>query len=51
LSRSVPVLSGKWSQDPTAWPELDAHFKTVMQAGGSADRLVQTFTTAAESHS
>jgi hypothetical protein len=47
----VPVLSVKWSQDPTAWPELDAHFKTVMQAGGSADRLVQTFTTAAESHS
>ena len=47
----VPVLSVKWIQDPTAWPELDAHFKTVMQAGGSGDRLVQTFTAAGESHS
>lgn len=47
----VPVLSVKWVQDPTAWPELDAHFKTVMQQGGSGDRLVQTFTTGGESHS
>lgn len=47
----VPVLTVKWTQDPTAWPELDAHFKAVMQAGGSGDRLVQTFATAGESHS
>lgn len=47
----VPVLSAKWISDPTAFVELDAHFKTVMQQGGSGDRLVQTFTTNAVSHS
>jgi hypothetical protein len=41
----VPVLSAKWISDPTAFAELDARFKTVMDAGGSGDRLVQTFTT------
>lgn len=40
----VPVLSVKGTGDPTAFVELDAYFKTVMQSGGSADRLVQTFT-------
>lgn len=41
----VPVLTVKWISDPTAFVELDAHFKSVMQQGGSGDRLVQTFTT------
>ena len=41
----VPVLTVKWISDPTAFVELDAHFKTVMEQGGSGDRLVQTFTT------
>ena len=40
----VPVLSAKWISDPTAFVELDARFLTVMQQGGSAQRLVQTFT-------
>ncbi|MES2946231.1 MAG: hypothetical protein V4772_25455 [Pseudomonadota bacterium] len=40
----VPVISVKWISDPTAFVELDSYFKSVMQAGGSADRLVQTFT-------
>jgi hypothetical protein len=47
----VPVLSAKWISDPTAFVELDAHFKEVMQQGGSGDRLVQTFTSNAQSHS
>ncbi|MDB5851180.1 MAG: hypothetical protein JWP29_4932 [Rhodoferax sp.] len=41
----VPVLSAKWISDPTAFAELDARFRAVMDAGGSGDRLVQTFTT------
>ncbi|MCR5868660.1 S9 family peptidase [Aquincola sp. J276] len=41
----VPVLSTKWIDDPTAFVELDAYFAQVMAQGGSADRLVQTFTT------
>jgi hypothetical protein len=41
----VPVLSTKWISDPTAFVELDARFRAVMQQGGSGDRLVQTFTT------
>jgi hypothetical protein len=41
----VPVLSVKWISDSTAFAELDAHFRSVMQQGGSGDRLVQTFTT------
>jgi len=40
----VPVLSAKWISDPTAFVELDARFRAVMQQGGSGDRLVQTFT-------
>lgn len=47
----VPVLSVKWVNDPTAFVELDAHFKTLMQRSGTADQLVQTFVSAAESHS
>lgn len=47
----VPVLSVKWIDDPTAFVELDAHFKTLMQQSGTSDRLVQTFVSAAESHS
>jgi hypothetical protein len=47
----VPVLTAKWISDPTAFAELDAHFKDVMQRGGSAERLVQTFTSNAQSHS
>ncbi len=47
----VPVLSAKWISDPTAFVELDAHFREVMRQGGSGDRLVQTFTTRGESHS
>lgn len=31
--------------------ELDSHFKSVMDAGGSGERLVQTFTPQAVSHS
>ena len=41
----VPVVSTKWISDPTAFVELDAYFLQVMTRGGSADRLVQTFTT------
>jgi hypothetical protein len=40
----VPVLTVKWISDPTAFVELDAYFKAVMEQGGSGDRLVQTFT-------
>jgi len=47
----VPVVSVKWIDDPTAFVELDAHFKTLMQQAGAADWLVQTFVSAAESHS
>jgi hypothetical protein len=41
----VPVLTTKWIDDPTAFVELDAYFKSVMDRAGSGDRLVQTFTT------
>jgi hypothetical protein len=41
----VPVLTVKWISDPTAFVELDSHFRSVMQKGGSGDRLVQTYTT------
>lgn len=47
----VPVLSVKWINDPTAFVELDSRFRDVMAAAGNADRLVQTFVNAAESHS
>lgn len=40
----VPVLTTKWVADPTAFVELDAHFKSVMDRAGSGERLVQTFT-------
>ena len=40
----VPVLTTKWISDPTAFVELDAYFRTVMERGGSGDRLVQTYT-------
>lgn len=40
----VPVLSTKWISDPTAFVELDAYFKAVMDRAGTGDRLVQTFT-------
>jgi hypothetical protein len=40
----VPVLTTKWIADPTAFVELDAHFKHVMAQAGNAERLVQTFT-------
>ncbi|MBU0827520.1 MAG: hypothetical protein KKE41_06470 [Gammaproteobacteria bacterium] len=40
----VPVLTVKGVDDPTALVELDAYFKTTMERGGSAARLVQTFT-------
>lgn len=47
----VPVLTVKWVDDPTAFVELDAHFRTLMQQSGAGDRLVQTFVRGAESHS
>jgi hypothetical protein len=47
----VPVLTVKWISDPTAFVELDAHFRTLMQQSGFGDLLVQTFVSAAESHS
>ncbi|MBV7429706.1 MULTISPECIES: hypothetical protein [unclassified Acidovorax] len=40
----VPVLTVKGVEDPTAFVELDAAFKATMEQGGSAARLVQTFT-------
>ena len=47
----MPVLTVKWVDDPTAFVELDAHFRTLMQQSGAGDRLVQTFVQGAESHS
>lgn len=41
----VPVLTVKWIDDPTAFVEQDAYFKGVMERAGTADHLVQTFTT------
>ena len=40
----VPVLTVKGVDDPTAFVELDAAFRATMEQGGSAARLVQTFT-------
>lgn len=40
----VPMLTVKGVDDPTAFVELDAAFKATMAQGGSAARLVQTFT-------
>ncbi|WP_370876974.1 hypothetical protein [Acidovorax sp. A1169] len=41
---AVPVLTVKGVDDPTAFVELDAHFKGTMERAGSSARLVQTFT-------
>lgn len=40
----VPVLTVHGIHDPTAFVELDAAFGETMRRGGSAERLVQTFT-------
>jgi hypothetical protein len=40
----VPVLTTKWIDDPTAFVELDAHFREVMERAGTAGQLVQTYT-------
>lgn len=40
----VPVLTTRWIDDPTAFVELDAYFRDTLEAGGSGDHLVQTFT-------
>lgn len=47
----VPVLTVKWVGDPIAFVELDAHFRTIVDRAGIGDRVVQTYTRAAESHS
>jgi pimeloyl-ACP methyl ester carboxylesterase len=39
----VPVLSLHAVNDPVAFVELQSHFRATMQAGGSAERLVQVF--------
>ena len=44
----VPVLTVHGIGDPTAFVELDSAFRQTMEKGGSADRLVQTFTDHAE---
>lgn len=44
----VPVLTVRGIGDPTAFVELDAAFRETMDRGGSAGRLVQTFTEHAE---
>lgn len=40
----VPVVTVHGINDPVAFVELESAFKSTMTAGGSADRLVQTFT-------
>jgi hypothetical protein len=40
----VPVLTVHGVRDATAFVELESAFRATMQAGGSASRLVQTFT-------
>ena len=40
----IPVLTVHGIHDPTAFVELDSAFRQTMEKGGSADRLVQTFT-------
>jgi pimeloyl-ACP methyl ester carboxylesterase len=44
----VPVLTVRGVGDPTAFVELDSAFRRTMEAGGSAERLVQTYTADAE---
>jgi len=46
----VPVLTMHAVDDPTAFVELESFFRTRMQQGGSAERLVQ-ITTADHEHS
>jgi len=41
---AVPVLTVHAIDDPTAFVELESVFRETMQNGGSAGRLVQTFT-------
>ena len=41
---AVPVLTMHAIDDPTAFVELESTFRERMVQGGSADRLVQTFT-------
>ncbi len=41
---SRPVLSVKGRHDPTAFVELDAYFRSVMERAGQGGNLVQTFT-------
>jgi hypothetical protein len=41
----VPVLSTHAMHDPTAFVEMDNAFRATMQRAGTADHLVQTFTT------
>ena len=38
------LLAAAGVDDPTAFVELDAAFRATMAQGGSAERLVQTFT-------
>jgi hypothetical protein len=40
----VPVLTVHAIGDPTAFVELESAFRETMERGGSAQRLVQTFT-------
>lgn len=44
----VPVLTVHGIGDPIAFVELEHQFRRTMQAAGTADRLVQTFTDDAE---
>jgi alpha-beta hydrolase superfamily lysophospholipase len=41
---ALPVLTIHAVDDPVAFVELEAHFRDTMVRGGSADRLVQVFT-------
>jgi alpha-beta hydrolase superfamily lysophospholipase len=40
----VPVLTVHATDDPTAFVELESVFRTTMERAGSADQLVQTYT-------
>ena len=40
----VPVVTVHGPKDPVAFVELESAFKSTMMSGGSAERLVQTFT-------
>jgi pimeloyl-ACP methyl ester carboxylesterase len=45
---SVPVITMHAIEDPTAFVEMESTYRERMQAGGSADRLVQVFTKESE---